>query len=128
MSAVVIWRPEPLTARLIAAARPAAYEVAKAAQVKAAAASKRVAASIHVSGTAENFVIGANDPLGILFEKGVRPHEIEPKKGVLRLADGSFVTGGIRHPGMASKPFLRPVLPLWAPSYRRLASGAFRGF
>ena len=128
MSAVVIWRPEPLTARLIAAARPAAYEVAKAAQLKAATASKRVAASIHVSGTAENFVIGANDPLGILFEKGVRSHEINPKKNVLKLADGGFVTGPVKHPGMASKPFLRPSLPLWAPLYRRAAMAAFRGF
>ena len=128
MSATVIWRPEPLTARLIAAAKPAAAEVAVAARAKAASASKRVAASIYVTGTTTNFVLGSRSPLGALFEEGVRPHTIEPRKKVLRLADGRFVTGSVRHPGMQAKPFLKPVLPLWAPAYRRMASAAFRGF
>jgi hypothetical protein len=129
MSAVVIWRPEPLTARLIAAARPAAAAVARAARTRAAAASKRVAASIGVTGTAQNFALTASHPLGVLFEKGVGPHEIAPKKGrALKLADGSFVSGPVEHPGMRAKPFLEPVLPLWAPLYRRAASAAFRGF
>ncbi len=128
MSGVVIWRPEAFNARLIAAARPAAAEVALAARSKAAAASKRVAASIHLAGTATNFTISASSPLGVLFEQGVGPHEIEPKGKVLKLADGSFVTGPVRHPGMAAKPFLKPALALWAPAYRRAASGALRGF
>jgi len=128
MSAVVIWRPEAFNAKLIAAARPAAAEVAVAARAKAATASKRVASSIFMAGTATNFTIGSNSPLGILFEEGVGPHEINPKKNVLKLADGSFVTGPVRHPGMASKPFLRPALAIWAPAYRRAASGALRGF
>jgi hypothetical protein len=128
MSAVVIWRPEPFNARLIAAARPAAAEVAVAARAKAAGASKRVAASIFVSGTTTNFLLGSRSPLGVLFEKGVGPHEINPKKKVLKLADGSFVTGSVPHPGMAAKPFLQPSLALWAPAYRRAASGAIRGF
>jgi len=128
MSAVVIWRPEAFNAKLVAAARPAALEVEQAARVKAAAASKRVAASIHMLGTATNFTIESSSPLGILFEKGVGAHEINPKKQVLKLADGSFVTGPVRHPGMAAKPFLRPALALWAPAYRRMASGALRGF
>ena len=128
MSATVIWRPEPFNARLIAAARPAAAEVALAARAKAAAASKRVAASIFLSGTTTDFILGSRSPLGVLFEKGVGPHQIEPKKKVLRMADGSFVTGPVRHPGMAAKPFLQPSLALWAPAYRRTASGALRGF
>ena len=128
MSATVIWRPEAFNAKLVAAARPAAAEVALAARAKAAAASKRVAASIFVAGTTTNFTVGANSPLGVLFEKGVGPHEINPKKRVLKLADGSFVTGPVRHPGMAAKPFLEPALALWAPAYRRAASGALRGF
>jgi hypothetical protein len=128
MSTTVIWRPEPFNARLIAAARPAAAEVMLAARAKAAGASKRVAGSIFMSGTTTNFTIGSNSPLGILFEKGVGPHEINPKKQVLKLADGSFVTGPVRHPGMAAKPSLRPALALWAPAYRRMASGALRGF
>jgi hypothetical protein len=128
MSAVVIWRPEAFNAKLIAAARPAAMEVETAARLKAATASKRVAASIHMLGTATNFTIGTDSPLGILFEKGVGSHEINPKRNVLKLADGSFVTGPVRHPGMAAKPFLRPALALWAPAYRRMASGALRGF
>ena len=128
MSAVVIWRPEAFNAKLIAAARPAAAEVAGAARAKAAGASKRVASSVFMAGTTTNFTIGSNSPLGILFEKGVGPHEINPKKQVLKLADGSFVTGPVRHPGMASKPFLRPALALWPTAYRRAASGAIRGF
>jgi len=128
MSAVVIWRPEAFNAKLIAAARPAAAEVALAARAKAAQASKRVAASITMAGTATNFTIGSSSPLGILFEKGVGPHEINPKRNVLKLADGSFVTGPVRHPGMVSKPFLRPALALWPTAYRRAASGALRGF
>ena len=128
MSAVVIWRPEAFNARLIAAARPAAAEVALAARAKASGASKRVAAAIFVTGTTTNFVLGSRSPLGILFEKGVGPHEINPKKQVLKMADGSFVTGPVRHPGMAAKPFLQPSLALWAPAYRRTASGALRGF
>jgi len=128
MSAVLIWRPEAFNAKLVAAARPAAAEVALAARTKAATASKRVAASIFMAGTTTDFTVGSNSPLGILFEKGVGAHEINPKKQVLKLADGSFVTGPVRHPGMAAKPFLRPALALWAPAYRRAASGAIRGF
>jgi hypothetical protein len=128
MSATVIWRPEPFNARLIAAARPAAAEVALAARAKAAGASKRVAGSIFVTGTATNFVLGSRSPLGVLFEKGVGPHEINPKKQVLKMADGGFVTGPVKHPGMAAKPFLQPALALWAPAYRRMASAAIRGF
>ena len=128
MSATVIWRPEAFNAKLVAAARPAAAEVTLAARAKAAGASKRVAASIFMSGTTTNFTIGSNSPLGILFEKGVGSHEINPKRNVLKLADGGFVTGPVKHPGMAAKPFLQPSLALWAPAYRRTASGAIRGF
>jgi len=128
MSATVIWRPEPFNARLIAAARPAAAEVVLAARAKAAGASKRVAGSIFMSGTATNFIIGARHPLGGRLKEENRQHLIEPKKKVLKMADGGFVTGGVQHPGMAAKPFLKPVLPLWAPAYRRAASGAIRGF
>lgn len=128
MSAVLIWRPEAFNAKLVAAARPAAAEVALAARVKAASASRRVAASIFMAGTTTNFTVGSNSPLGILFEKGVGSHEINPKRNVLKLADGSFVTGPVRHPGMAAKPFLQPALALWAPAYRRAASGTIRGF
>jgi len=128
MSSVLIWRPEAFNARLYAAARPAAAEVTLAARAKAATASKRVAGSIFMTGTTTNFVIGSNSPLGVLFEKGVGPHEIEPKKQVLKMADGGFVTGPVKHPGMAAKPFLQPALALWAPAYRRTAAGAIRGF
>lgn len=128
MSATVIWRPEAFNARLVAAARPAAEEVAKTAQLGAARASRRVAASIRVTGTSTSFLVGASSPLAPLFEKGVGPHEITPKKNVLRLADGSFVTGPVRHPGMPAKPFLEPAMRLWPTLYRRMAAGAIRGF
>jgi hypothetical protein len=128
MSATVIWRPEAFNAKLIAAARPAAAAVTLAARAKAAGASKRVAGSIFMTGTTTNFTIGSHSPLGILFEKGVGPHEINPKRNVLKMADGGFVTGPVKHPGMSAKPFLRPALALWAPAYRRFAAGTIRGF
>jgi hypothetical protein len=128
MSATVIWRPEAFNAKLLAAARPAAAEVTLAARSKAAGASKRVAAGIFMAGTGTNFTVGSKSPLGILFEKGVGPHEINPKGNVLKLADGSFVTGPVKHSGMAAHPFLKPALALWAPAYRKMASGALRGF
>ena len=128
MPATVIWRPEVLTARLKLAARGAAEDYARAAATKAASASKRVAASIGVTGTSGSFTVGSRHPLGILFERGVGPHEIDPRKTVLRLANGDFVTGGVRHPGMPAKPFLRPLLPLWGTFYRRRGAAVFRGF
>jgi len=128
MSATVIWRPEAFNAKLVAAARPAAAEVTLAARAKAAGVSKRVASSIFMTGTTTNFTIGSKSPLGILFEKGVGRHEINPKGNVLKLADGGFVTGPVEHPGMAAEPFLKPALALWVPAYQRAASGAIRGF
>jgi hypothetical protein len=128
MSATVIWRPEAFNARLVAAARPAAAEVAVAARAKAAGASKRVAASNFMTGTTTNIILVARSTIVVLFEKGVGAHEINPKKQVLKMADGGFVTGPVKHPGMAAKPFLQPALALWAPAYRRTAAGAIRGF
>jgi hypothetical protein len=121
----LVWRPEPLTARLVAAARPAATEFGALARAKAP--SKRVAAGMFVQGTTTTFHVGSTSELAPFFEQGVGPHEIEAKKGPLRLADGSFVSGPVHHPGMAPKPFLHPLLPLWGTLYRRQASGAFRG-
>ena len=129
MSATVIWRPEPFNARLVAAARPAAAEVALAARAKAAGASKRVAAIIFLSGTTTDFILGSRSPLGTLFEKGTGPHPIESKKKALGpMADGGFARGSVQHPGMQAKPFLKPALALWAPAYRRMAAGSIRGF
>jgi hypothetical protein len=122
MSAVVIWRPEPLTARLIAAATPARVQWAGLARARCT--SKRVASSIRVAGD----FVAATHPLAGIIEGGAGPHEIQPKGRVLRLADGRFVTGPVRHPGTPAKPFMRPLLPLWAALYRRTAAGAFRGF
>lgn len=126
MSAVVIWRPEPLTARLIAAARPAASDYSRLAAARAP--SKRVAASMQVFGGGTNFTVGPTHPLGGMFESGVGPHEIEGGYGKLRMADGRWVTGPVRHPGMRAQPFLRPLIPLWPALYRRHATGSFRGF
>lgn len=71
--------------------------------------------------------MAATHPLASVIEEGARPHAIEPKKKVLKLADGGFVTGAVTHPGSPAKPFLRPTLPLWPELYRRNAIGAFRG-
>src|SRR4030095_5810013 len=119
MSAIVIWRPEPLNARLLAAAPQARQDFAHAAQLRAPH-------NIRVQVLGDK--VGTLDPVGGFFEFGTQPHTIEPKKKVLKLADGSFVTGPVKHPGMKSQPFLRPTLPLWAPLYRRQAAQAFRGF
>lgn len=121
MNAVVIWRPEPLTARLVGAATPA--RVGWAALARARCTSKRVASSIRVGG---EFVEAAH-PLSMIIERGSGPHTIGGRGKVLRLADGRFVTGPVKHPGTPAKPFMRPTLPAWIGLYRRTASGAFRG-
>lgn len=126
MTAVVIWHPEPLTARLVAAARPAAVQYAGLARARSP--SRRVASSIRIGGGPTTFAVGSPIPLAGWLEGGVGPHTIEPKGRVLRLADGRFVTGPVRHPGMAAQPTFRPLLPLWSALYRRQAAGAFRGF
>jgi hypothetical protein len=119
----VIWRPERLTAKLILAATPARRDFARAAALRAK--SSRVSQSIRVLGES----VVATHALAPIEEKGARAHTIEPKQGrVLKMADGGFVTGPVRHPGRPARPFLRPTLPLWAPLYRRHAVGAFRGF
>jgi len=129
MSAILIWRPEAFNLKLIAAARPAAAEVAVAARVQAARASRRVAASVYMTGSTTNFLIGSASPLATLFERGVGPHEIKPRRAkVLAGALGHPVGEPVQHPGMAAKPFLRPSLALWPTLYRRAASVALRGF
>jgi hypothetical protein len=126
MSAVVIWRPEALNAKLLLAARDAAQDFSRAAAARSS--SKHVAASMKVFGTGTSFTVGSTSPLASLIEQGARPHEIAPKRQALRLADGSFVSGSVEHPGMEARPFLKPLLPLWPAFYRRQAAGAFRGF
>lgn len=125
MSARVIWRPEPLTARLIAAATPAAHELAA---VAAERAPHRVRHTVRAVGTGEHFTVGTTDPVGGYAEFGTRPHEITPRnKQAMKFRDGTFATVA-QHPGAKAKPWLRPTLPLWGPLYRRNASAAFRGF
>lgn len=127
MSATVIWRPEGHLARLRAAVRPAANDLARAAQVKCR--SKQVASTITATVAGESASVGTRHPLGKILEEGARRHVIEPKDGrVLKLADGRFVTGAVVHPGSPAKPFLQPTLPLWAALYRRHAAAALRGF
>jgi len=121
VNAVVIWRPEPLTARIIGAATPARVEWAGIARSRCT--STRVASSIRVGGD----FVAATHPLSTIIEKGSGPHEIGERGKVLRLADGRFVTGKVKHPGTPAKPFLRPTLPAWIGLYRKMASRSFRG-
>jgi hypothetical protein len=125
VSSTVIWRPEPLTARLIAAARGAAQDFGSAAAAQSR--SKRVAGSMRVLGAGTDFVVGPADPLGGILEAGAHPHRITPRRQALKLADGSFVSGPVDHPGMPGRHFMRDTLPLWGVFYRRRAGGAFRG-
>jgi hypothetical protein len=115
----LIWVPEPLTARLMAAQFPARNDYARAAQLRAPRGVR-----VQVIGDS----VGTMDPKGLFFEVGTDPHEIKPKKKVLRLADGRFVTGPVKHPGMKARPFLRPLLPSWSTFYKRQAAQVFRGF
>lgn len=56
-------------------------------------------------------VVSSSDPKTHLFELGVEPHVIKPRrKKAMRLDDGSFIKGPVHHPGMAARPFLRPAL------------------
>lgn len=125
MTATLIWRPELLNARLIAAAAPAAHDLARIAAMKAR--SRRVSASVRAVGVGTDFLVGSLHPLGKILEEGASPHTIEPRKRVLKMADGGFVTGPVQHPGSPAQPFLKPTLPLWPALYRRHAIGAFRG-
>jgi hypothetical protein len=129
VGATVIWRPEAMTARLIAAVAPAALDLQRVAQARCA--SKSVAPTIRAVPTGSSATLGTAHPLGKIIEGGAHPHEITPKKGelgVLKLADGSFVRGSVKHPGSPAKPFLKPTLALWPTAYRRHASAAMRGF
>jgi len=107
---------------------PAANDLQHVAQ--AACISKRVAASVHAIVAGTTVMLGSADPLAAISEGGAHPHEIASKgaTGVLKLADGSFVRGTVKHPGSPARPFLKPTLPLWGPAYRRHAAGALRGF
>ena len=125
MTATVIWRPEAHIASLRAAVAPAAAEFRR--LVAAAAPNTAIAGSIFVVPSGEGATVGSRSPLGGLFEYGVGPHQITPKRRILRLADGGFVTGPVRHPGMKAQPFLRPSLPAWPALYRRAAAGTLRG-
>ena len=121
---IVIWHPERLNARLVLAARPAAAEVARAAAVRAPG---KIGATVRSFGGPTDFAVGSPLPEAGFVEKGTPPHEIEGKRGFLRLADGSFVSGPVQHPGMRARPFLRPAMTLWPALYRRQAARAFRG-
>ena len=128
MTATVIWHPEAMNARLFAAVAPAALDLQRVAQAKCS--SKQVAATIRAIPTGTSALLGTPHPLGKIIEGGAHPHEITPRKGelgVLKLADGSFVRGSVKHPGSPAKPFLRPTLALWPTAYRRHAAAAMRG-
>jgi hypothetical protein len=53
-------------------------------------------------------------PIGAIQEKGAGPHAIAPRGTALRLADGTFVSGTVQHPGRAAKPYIRPAASRWA--------------
>jgi hypothetical protein len=123
MSARVIWQPQQLTARLHAATRSAAYDFARTARARSP-----VKTSISVRQVGPDAYSLQPRGLGVIFEGGARPHEVAPvKKTVLRLADGRYVTGGVTHPGMKARPFMRPLLPAWPAMYRRRAAAAISG-
>lgn len=47
----------------------------------------------------------------ILFETGVAPHEIKPETAEALVFEGDtglVITGGVSHPGMPARPWLRP--------------------
>lgn len=122
----VIWNDTGLKLRTRAAVTPAAE--AWLVTAKAGFPSKRIGNSmkLRVSGTTAG--VTSNDPRVFFFEEGVPPHVIEPKDGtVLRLADGRFVTGGVKHPGMSAQPTLKPLLRAWPKYYNRAASTVMRG-
>jgi hypothetical protein len=119
----VRWYAEALTARLRAAVAPAARDYLGLAVARFP--SKTVAKSLRFKTVGTRADVTSSDPRVGFFEEGVGPHIIEPKEGrVLRLADGRFVTGPVRHPGMDAQPTLKPLLGAWPALYRRRA--AFR--
>lgn len=88
-----------------------------------------------------------NARLATLFERGVKPHVIRPrKKTVLAALRGTLRRGvrsrritlntanyswtffgrAVQHPGMAARPFLRPALPSAWPEGQRKFNSALR--
>lgn len=128
------WNSSALEAALKSAFRSAALDAKKVAQAKSP--SKRVARAMNVqftSGISAN--LSSRHFLAPMFEKGTQAHTIAPRKtsgsrkkkgttgtGVaLKFKDGGFARGPVPHPGMKSRPFLRPVLPLFPGIYRAKA-------
>lgn len=127
MTSRVIWHPQQMQARLRAAQPIAAREWLGLAKNRFP--SRSVAETLRADQHGSNrTTIESDDPRVGFIEHGVGAHTIEPHDGqVLKLADGSFVTGPVHHPGMPATPTLRPLLSAWPSIYRRRARTMIRG-
>ena len=121
MSSRLIWNDRPLKAAHERAVLPAAQVLGIASRTRAAQSSRSVAASVRVTQVDTGARIAASHPNARLVEFGARPHTIGAEGRVLKLDDGGFVTGPVRHPGTRSNPFLRSILPQWGDTFRRVA-------
>jgi hypothetical protein len=110
------WYPERLTAAIYRAYAES-LKVAGADAEAHSGSSKAGARAVQTGATTGSLV--PTGPIGAIQEKGAGPHTIAGR-GVLRLANGDFVTGPVQHPGRPAKPYIRPAAQRWA-------SGGFQG-
>ena len=111
------WNDAPLKAAARRTFTASASDVADAARARAPW--RRVAASIGTQHMGNVIRVRASHPHAAMAEKGADPHPIDPRVGrILRMADGRFVTGGVRHPGFRGQPFLSPAARLFPSMFR----------
>jgi hypothetical protein len=104
------WHPERLNAA-IARAYSESLKVAGA-DAQAHGSAKAGARAIQ-TGPTSGMIVPTGE-IGHIQEVGAKPHEIAPTHGILRLANGDFVTGPVHHPGRGAKPYIHPASMRWA--------------
>ena len=148
ITASVFWNDAPLKGALKGAFRVSVIQAAAVAAGNVRGSSgvrSKTKAIITGDGVA---IVKSTDFKAHWWEEGIDQHVIGPRnlgrgrgtglrsrrrksstgKGVaLKFPDGGFSRAPIQHPGMAERPFLRPMLPIWPVLYRRAASGALAG-
>lgn len=112
------WNPSWLKAKTTAAVSPATQAVAAVAQAKCS--SSRVRAGIKGAAVGKVGTVTSSHPLGAIIEGGAKPHNIAPHGEALKFPSGDF-RGAVQHPGQRARPFLKPSVLAFIPSYLKFA-------
>jgi hypothetical protein len=123
----VFWADQGLRVAARSALYPTATQLAGVAR-SAVRGSRSIAESIRVVVRGTAAFVFSRDPKAPWWQHGIGAHEIEPKKAeALRFKDGGFSRAAVRHPGMAPRPFLDKVPPLFPAMYRAALRARMRG-